>query len=275
MKENSMKTVSPTAIATKITLFTAAALMGSFGIIPAAANALSLDGAAKVTTPYVKVDANANASTNSTSTSTSNEKARLQNIISKGDQEIARRLASLSMFLSKINAATKLTASDKATLTAEVNATIDGLNALKVKLDGETTVAAARTDAQSIYTEYRVYALVAPKVALVKVADDQQVAEQKLQTLIQKFQARLNAAKAKGKDVSALETTLSDMTQKVSASASVSSAIQAKVIDLQPTDYNNDHAILSGDSAQLKTAHADNVAAYQDAKQIVAGLKGL
>jgi hypothetical protein len=275
MKENSMKTVSPTTIATKITLVTAAALMGSFGIIPAAANALSLDGAAKVTTPYVKVDANANASANSTSTSTSNEKARLQNIISKGDQEIARRLASLSMFLSKINAATKLTASDKATLTAEVNATIDGLNALKVKLDGETTVAAARTDAQSIYTEYRVYALVAPKVALVKVADDQQVAEQKLQTLIQKFQTRLNAAKAKGKNVSALETTLSDMTQKVNASASVSSAVQAKVIDLQPTDYNNDHAILSGDSAQLKAAHADNVAAYQDAKQIVAGLKGL
>jgi hypothetical protein len=275
MKENSMKTVSPTTIATKITLVTAAALMGSFGIIPAAANALSLDGTAKVTTPYVKVDANANASANSTSTSTSNEKARLQNIISKGDQEIARRLASLSMFLSKINAATKLTASDKATLTAEVNATIDGLNALKVKLDGETTVAAARTDAQSIYTEYRVYALVAPKVALVKVADDQQVAEQKLQTLIQKFQTRLNAAKAKGKNVSALETTLSDMTQKVNASASVSSAVQTKVIDLQPTDYNNDHAILSGDSAQLKAAHADNVAAYQDAKQIVAGLKGL
>ena len=272
-----MKTVSPTAIATKITLVTAAALMGSFGIIPAAANALSLDGAAKVTTPYVKVDANANAnaSTNSTSANTSNEKARLQNIINKGDQEIARRLASLSTFLSKINAATKLTASDKATLTAEVNATIDGLNALKVKLDGETTVAAARTDVQSIYTEYRVYALVAPKVALVKVADDQQVAEQKLQTLIQKFQTRLNAAKAQGKNVSALEAALSDMTQKVNASASASSAIQAKVISLQPTDYNNDHAILSGDSAQLKAAHADNVAAYQDAKRIVAGLKGL
>ena len=270
MKENSMKTVSPTTITAKITLVTAAALMGSFGIIPAAADALSLDGTAKVTTPYVKVDANANANAN-----TSNEKARLQNIITRGDQEIARRLASLSTLSSKINAATKLTSSDKATLTAEVNATVDGLNALKAKLDADTTVAEARTDVQSIYTEYRVYALVAPKIALVKVADDQQVAEQKLQTLIQKFQTRLNAAKAKGKNVSALETVLADMTQKVSASVSVSSAVQAKVIGLQPTDYNNDHAVLSGDSAQLKAAHADNVAAYQDAKRIVAGLKGL
>jgi len=272
-----MKTLLSTPIITKVALISATAVLGGFTLIPTTASALSLDGSAKVTTPEVKVDTNTNVNvtTNSTSTNSATEKAKLQNIITKGDQEIARRLASLSKLTSKINAATKLTGADKATLTAEVNATISGLNTLKAKLDAETTVAAARADVQSIYTEYRVYALVAPKVGLIKVADDQQVAEQKLQALIQKFQTRLNAAKSKGKNVDALETVLSDMTQKVNASASISSTIQAKVIGLQPTDYNNDHAVLNGTSAQLKTAHTDNVAAYQDAKQIVAGLKGL
>lgn len=272
-----MKTLLSTSVSAKIAIVSAAAVLGGFSLIPATASAFSLDGSAKVTTPYAKVDANANvnAGADSTSTNASDEKAKLQKIIAKGDQEIARRLASLSKLTDKINAATKLTDADKATLTAEVSATADSLNTLKAKLDAETTVAAARADVQSIYTEYRVYALVAPKVGLIKVADDQQVAEQKLQALIQKFQTRLNAAKAKGKNVSALEATLNDMTQRVNASVSTSSAVQAKVIGLQPTDYNNDHAVLSGTSAQLKAVHASNVAAYQDAKQIVAGLKDL
>lgn len=272
-----MKTIQSTSTIMKVAIISAATVMSGFALIPVPANALSLDGSAKATTPNVKVDTNANVNvtTDSTSTSTANEKARLQNIITKGDQEIARRLASLSKLTSKIDAATKLTNADKATLTAEVNATTSGLNTLKAKLDAETTMVAARADVQSIYTEYRVYALVAPKVGLIKVADDQQVAEEKLQALTQKFQTRLNAARSKGKNVDALEAVLSDMIQKVNASASISSTIQAKVIGLQPTDYNNDHAVLSGDSAQLKTAHADNIAAYQDAKQIVAGLKGL
>ncbi len=250
------------AVGAKIAIASSIAALGSTMFITVAANALS-------TAPAVS-----NPSSQSTTT-TANEQTRLKNIIAKGDQEISRRLTSLASLANKINAATKLTSSDKTTLTNEVNDTISGLNALKTKLDSDTTIAAARADAQSIYTEYRVYALVAPKVNLIKVADDQQVVEQKLQTLIQKFQTRINAAKSKGKEVSALQDTLSDMTSKVTAAQGISSSIENKVIGLQPTDYNSDHALLSGDSAQLKTAHTDNMAAFSDAKQIVAGLKAL
>lgn len=250
------------AAGAKIAIASSIAALGSTMFITVAANALSAAPAAS------------NPSSQSTTT-TANEQTRLKNIIAKGDQEISRRLTSLASLANKINAATKLTSSDKTTLTNEVNDTISGLNALKTKLDSDTTITAARADAQSIYTEYRVYALVAPKVNLIKVADDQQVAEQKLQTLIQKFQTRINAAKSKGKEVSALQDTLSNMTSKVTAAQGISSSIENKVIGLQPTDYNSDHALLSGDSAQLKTAHADNMAAFSDAKQIVAGLKAL
>lgn len=229
---------------------------------------LILSGVATISSPLaLAAVANAQTATGTTA------QQHLQTIISKGDQEITRRLSTLNTLTSKINAATKLTSSDKATLSGEVSSTITGLTSLKAKLDAETTVAAARTDVQDIYSEYRVYALVAPKVTLIKVADDQQVVEGKLVTLAQKLQARIAAAQQKGQDVSALSNELNDMTSKTSAAQTISSGIENSVISLQPNDYNSNHALLSGDSTQLKTAHSDNQTAYSDAKSIVAALK--
>lgn len=217
----------------------------------------------------------AHAAAADTNTASTTDQQHLQTIISKGDQEITRRLATLNTLDSKINAATKLNATDKSYLTAEVNGEITGLTTLKTKLDADTTLAAARADAQSIFNEYRVYALVAPKVSLVKVADDQQVVEGKLTALIQKLQTRINTAKSNGKDVTTLQNQLNDLTTQVNNAQSISSSIEQKVLTLQPSDYDSNHAILSGDSTQLKAAHSDNEAAYNDAKNIISELKNL
>lgn len=200
---------------------------------------------------------------------------RLQNIISKGDQEIERRLTTLNTLTSKINAATKLTASDKTTLSNEVSTTISGLTSLKTQLDASTTVTVAVGNAQDIYTEYRVYALVAPKIDLIKVADDQQAVEAKLTALAQKLQTRIAAEQQAGKNVTTLQSELTDMNAKIAASQAISLNIESTVINLEPSDYNSNHAVLSGDNTQLKTAHNDNAAADTDAKNIVAALKSL
>ena len=128
---------------------------------------------------------------------------------------------------------------------------------------------------QSIYTEYRVYALVTPKIYLVRSADDQQVAETKLTALSVKLQARITADQTAGKNVAALQADLNDLNAKVSAAQAISASIGPKVLDLQPSDYDSNHAVLSGDRDQLKTAHSDNQAALSDAKTIAAGLKTL
>jgi len=235
--------------------------------------AVVLCGGALLTTGVAKATNVTTASATTTTTATQQQK--LQTIIAKGDQEINRRLATLNTLTNKINAANKLTASDKTALINEVNNTISGLTALKIQLDGETTITAAKTDVQNIYLEYRVYALVAPKVNLIKVADDQQVAEAKLTTLAQKLQARITADKQAGKDVTSLQNELNDMTNNINAAQSISSSIESSVINLQPTDYNNDHSILSGDNVKLANAHSDNVKALADAKNIVSGLKSL
>jgi hypothetical protein len=203
------------------------------------------------------------------------QQQHLAAIQSRGDAEITRRLGQLKQLGSLITATTKLTASDRSTLSSEVTIEISGLTSLETQLNGETNLTAAIADAQSIFTEYRVYALVTPKVHLIKVADDQQVNEANLAALATKLQSRLTTAETKEQDVATLTTTLADMNAKVKAAQTISSSIETGVIGLQPGDYNNNNAVLSGDGAQLQTARTDNQAAYEDAQTIIKALKKL
>jgi hypothetical protein len=209
---------------------------------------------------------------------TAAQQQRLTNIQTKGNEEIERRLASLNTILGKISQTTKLSSSDQMTLSNEVNTEINGLNSLKSQLDSATTVAAAGSDAQSIINEYRVYALVLPKVWLVSTADGQQVTGGKLTTLAGKLQTRISADQTAGKNASTIQTLqseLNDMTTQTNNAQAISSNMESTVITLQPTDYDSDHTILSGDRQQLQTAANDNKAAYTDAQNIINTLKTL
>ena len=174
-------------------------------------------------------------STSSTATA-NNQATRLANIKAKGAAEITRRLDSLNAAVTKINGLARITASDKAYLLSEINNEISGLTALQSKLAADTTLSQAITDAQSIYTEYRVYALVLPKAWLVATADSQLVTEGNLTTLAQKLQSRINNDSTAGKNVAQLQTELNDMTTQTNNAQSISSGIEQKVLTLQPSD---------------------------------------
>ena len=209
------------------------------------------------------------------SSTTAIQAQHLQRLQTRANAEIERRLNKLNSLNSLISSTQKLSSSDKATLTAEVNDAISGLTTLKTKIDGDTDLTTAIIDAKSIVTEYRVYALVVPKVHVLAAADNQLTVEDKLTTLLNKFQTRTNAAKSQGKEVTAIQAAIDDMQQKIAAAKSISTSVNSKVLPLQPTDYNADHALLSGYRSQLVTAHTDNKAAYEDAKTIVKDLKNL
>jgi hypothetical protein len=236
---------------------------------------IAMIGLAVVPASAVATRPGITATPSTTASTTASDQARLKLIISKGDKEITRRLATLNTLSNKINGAVKLSGSDKNTLSNEVSDETSGLNSLKAKLDTDTDLATAKTDAQSIFSGYRVYALIVPKVQLVKTADDQQVAEDKLTALAAKLQTRITAAQSSGKDVASLQNTLDDLTAKTKAAQVISSGVESSVINLQPSDYNSNHGILSGDRDKLKTAQSDIKAAAVDAKNIVSGLKQL
>lgn len=194
--------------------------------------------------------------------------AQVQAVITDGDAKIAQRLTTLTKLNAKIASATKLTTANKATLTAEVTSSSNGLTALKSKLDADTTLATAKADSRLIITDYRVYMLVAPKVHLVKVADDQLTKESKLAT----FADKLQSAAAASTQSATLSPKVADMQTKIKASQTTSLDIENKLLALKPSDYNANHALMVGYLTQLKTVQANNLAIYKQGLTVMKAL---
>nr|BFE62642.1 hypothetical protein GCM10020063_071680 [Dactylosporangium thailandense] len=84
---------------------------------------------------------------------------------------IDKRLDALKQLDATIAGAGKLTAAHKDTLTKLVADQRGGLTALKTKVQGETTAAGLKADAQSMVYDYRVFILTGPKVRLTAAID--------------------------------------------------------------------------------------------------------
>jgi valyl-tRNA synthetase len=199
---------------------------------------------------------------------------RLNNLKTKGTAEIDRRLAALNAALEKLNAATKLAAADKTALTQQIQAEIAGLTKLKTKLAADADLATARADVASIVTDYRVYALVAPKVRLVAAIDRLTVAADKLSALQAQLRVKADAAnKSAASGVSAEQQKVDDMAKQITAAKAAIDGLNTKLIALQPTDYNANHAVLVDYRAKTKAAFTDLKAARDDAKAVIDALK--
>jgi hypothetical protein len=96
------------------------------------------------------IKASANLSIGAGSGSSPSNHKTLQDIVTAGDKEIARRLTTLSSLDTKITDAKKLTSSDQAYLTSEVSSTTTGLQGLKTQLDSATSITQAQTDVSDI-----------------------------------------------------------------------------------------------------------------------------
>lgn len=224
----------------------------------------------------IAVPVNAVTQTATSATTTNNAtQTKLQLIISVGNGEIQRRLTTLNNLTTGINAAQFLSSGDKTSLSDEVSTEATDLTGLQTKLDAETTVAAATTDDLNVITEYRVYVLVVPKIYIVITADNQQATEAALTSFASNCQSLITAAQNAGKNVTTLQSELSNLNSEVSASHSISSSMEASVIGLQPSDYNSDHTILVGDYGKLQTAQSDNETAINDANELLSGLQSL
>jgi len=223
--------------------------------------------------PISAVDGVAATTPAPSSLSAQAQTTRLHNLQTRGTAEIDRRVSNLNSALAKLGASTKLKTADKSALTQQVQTEVASLTALENKLVADTDLATARTDVQSIVTDYRVYVLMLPKVRLVASTDRFDVVEDKLATLNDTLQTKVNAAKSAGKDVTALQSSLDDMKAKTADATSKTSTLVAQLLALQPTDYNANHAVLLTYRTSLTAALADVKAARDDAKSVIDGLK--
>ncbi len=203
------------------------------------------------------------------------QQERMNNLKTRADNEVSRRVTSLSSLISRINLMKHLSASQKSTFIASINSQINSLNTLKTKLDNDTDLTTLKTDVQSIVDSYRVFVVYMPQIELLAAADRIDDIAMKLNDLATKLQIRLTSASARGNNITSLETTLKDMTSKVADAVTQYNNVDSSIIPLTPTGYPGNKTTLIAARKMIQTGHQDLVAALQDAKTIIQGLKAL
>ncbi len=209
-----------------------------------------------------------------TSTKGTSTPKRITSAQEKAAKEIDRRVAALNKLKTRINDIAKLTASQKADFSAQIDAQISSLTTLKAKIAADTDAATLKTDIQSITGSYRIFALVLPQIEIIAAADRILSVADSMSALTTKLQAKITEAQTAGKDVTAMQSALADYTVKVSdAKVSAQAAIDG-VISLKPdakdqTIFEANRKTLAAARAKIKTATEALKAARKDAGVIV------
>jgi hypothetical protein len=166
-----------------------------------------------------------------------NKENRLSKLIAVGTMRINERVASLNKLKSKIQSNKVLTADQKSSLAALIDQNISSLNNLLVKIKADTDIKVARADVQSIYTSFRIYAVFIPQINTLIALDSQANHIVRLTDRFVQVQARIDAAKAKGKDVTARQSALDTAKATLEQIKTKLAVLMPKAQGLKPADY--------------------------------------
>lgn len=210
--------------------------------------------------------------------STTGSSAALTRIITRGDSAITARINSMNALVTKVQAMKNLNSSQQTSLTQTLQTNISNLTTLKSKLDADTDTTTARADAKSITDAYRIYALVNPQVNLLAASDRVTTITTMMTTLGTQLQAKIATAQSAGKNVTALQAALADMTTQVSNAETQAQSVVSGISTLAPDQGNttvaaSNKAALTAARTAIKTATANLKTARQDIKTITRGLR--
>lgn len=187
------------------------------------------------------------------STAAQRQETNLTNLKQRADKAIDNRITELNNLLSRIQNNSRLSSDEKTSLSADINTDISGLTSLKAKIDADTDLQTARSDAKTIVTSYRIYMVLVPKIRLLITIDNLSALDTTLQGLTPKLQDLINNLKSQGKDVTSLQSSLDDINSRLTSISNTLSADKSKVEAVSVSDY--------------ATAHSSFVAVRQDLAQ--------
>ncbi len=188
----------------------------------------------------------------------------------KGQIQIKNRITALNKFVARVNAS-KLSETQKTQLQTDVTANLTGLTDLGSKIAAGTDVTTVRALDKSIYTDFRIYAVVIPRdtgemQAWLGLNNLTQVL-----TSLANVQPKIEALKAKGVDVRQAEslvtqinTILADTKTKFETSAATLSAIK-------PADYPTSGTTFR----QVRQIFRDAKKEVHHARQSISRLNGI
>jgi hypothetical protein len=203
------------------------------------------------------------------------EKNVVSNLQQRAEKEITRRLDFLNQLTTKIGNIKKLSAAQKTDLQSQIQAQIDGLNALQVKIKADTDNTTLRTDVNSIINNYYIFLFFREKVDMLVAGDKIAATTENLSQIATKLQSRINQAQTNGNDVTGLNASLSDMNAKLTDASTQVDAAQAELIPLTAQGYPGNKTTLADARTKIQTAVQDLKASYQDVVSIGQVLKSL
>jgi hypothetical protein len=205
---------------------------------------------------------------------------RDKKISARSDSAINLRIDDLNKLNNRIQTMRNVTVAEKTAFSSEVQTNINGLTALKTKIDADTVTAITLADEKSIFTSYRIYALVIPQGYIIASADRVNTIVEMMTVVSAKLAVRIANEQAAGKNVSPLQTSLTDLNLKIADAKIQALAIVTKVSTLVPDQ--GDKAQLEANTATLKSARStmklgrsDLESARVDIRNIIKGLKVL
>jgi len=186
---------------------------------------------------------------------------------------IDKRLAALAAASSRLAEARAVTDEHEAALSGILAATGASLGALAGEIRADDDAEALKAHCRSIFADHRVFALVLPRTRLVVASDAAVAAADRLDRLSARIEQAIAKAEAAGRDVAGAEADLDAMRAAIDSARSSAAGVADDILPLTPTDWNDDHEVLSPAREALRSARADLRAARDLARGIRAGLK--
>ncbi|MEN2742297.1 hypothetical protein ABCS02_31340 [Microbacterium sp. X-17] len=190
-----------------------------------------------------------------------------------GAKATSDRETKLTAAITKVNADTTLTSSDKSTILATLNADLAAMKSSASAIAADTTTTQAAADLKKVFTSYRVDAVALPQARLASDADRLTGTTIPKLTKEQSTLAGLLSGKDKAKSTSALQSDLSDLSAQLSTASHDASGVAAAALAVTPASYDSNHSALSSAKSSLTSARAAVKKAEGDAKAVREALK--
>jgi hypothetical protein len=187
----------------------------------------------------------------------------LPGIQAKAAAAITLRVNDLDAAISKVDGSGHL-GSSSASLVSYLQADIAPLQALGAKIAGDTTVAAAQADASTIFTSYRVLALVLPAARLAATADGiDATAIPALTTFSAKAASRVNPS-----NQATLQPLIDDLNAQIQSATNGTAGVATTLLGYTPSQWNANHDLLTTSRSSVQAANGNVTKARNDVQQI-------
>lgn len=190
-------------------------------------------------------------------------------------EAIEKRLTTIDDLEAAINRSATVDPDSAEQLLAELRASAIGLETLAGDIRAAADLETVWGLVPKIFEDYRIYAVVAPKVHLILAADAAGAVGNRLAEATDKLATALDRLEEHGVDVGDAETLLTEMERLIASGADAAAKVPGMVLGLTPADYPGSTETLRSAQAELQSGGADLRAAGHNAHEIVRFIKSV